>query len=293
MKIGAVIVTYNPDIKILKDTLQFLISQSICTVVVDNDSKNINNFNNYNQNISYILETSNVGIAKALNDGIRYLKSEDIDWVLTLDQDTILPRNYFDEIRTITPEKDVSVYYPKVIDRNEPKSVAKKTLEKKAKIRAKNSNVLFLPIQSGAFMNIIDFYTIGGFDESLFIDNVDFDYFLEVLALGKSLIELSKTSIYQAVGMMTEKKIGPFKFHPTNHSAFRYYYIFRNMPVVIKRHKSILVERDSNMKNFYRATYKIVLKVILGEDNKIEKISAMIHGYKDRRNIKIKRRHYV
>ena len=40
MKIGAVIVTYNPDIDLVANTVKFLINNNVETVIVDNASKN-------------------------------------------------------------------------------------------------------------------------------------------------------------------------------------------------------------------------------------------------------------
>lgn len=121
MRLGVVIVTFNPQFNILKKNIEFLSKYDINIVVVDNNSNNFSSFNS-EEKVHFVRESKNVGIAKALNDGVKYLHRLDTDWVLTLDQDSILDDEYFDEFFNLKFSENVSVYYPIIIDRNKDKS---------------------------------------------------------------------------------------------------------------------------------------------------------------------------
>ncbi len=66
------------------------------SVVVDNsDTKNeISQSLKNDPNFIYIDMDGNKGIAAALNKGIEYLNSKNIDFALTMDQDSLFPTKY-------------------------------------------------------------------------------------------------------------------------------------------------------------------------------------------------------
>lgn len=290
MKIGAVIVTYNPDVDILKNTIKFLEEKEIFTVIVDNDSKNISEFFSLKK-VSLIQEESNVGIAKALNDGVKFLlKNTQCDWVLTLDQDSIMSSDYFDEIPLLNPTTNIAVYVPFVIERNVPENIQKKMKEKDAQSREGKFNQM--PIQSGAIIRIKDYVDVGGMDESLFIDGVDLDFYLEITRQKKKIVQLSKAVLYQSMGEKEEKNFLSFKYYVDNYSPMRNYYRFRNIPIIIKRHKDV-ISLTSLEPTFLKYIWRKLLKTILGENNKIKKIHQMFRGYRDRKKLNIIRKRYM
>ena len=94
MKIGAVVVLYNFNENHLKkiETYDKFVDE---VVLVDNSDnrefyeKSKTQINKY----TYINMNENVGIAKALNEGITYLYNKGYDWVLTMDQDSAFQNN--------------------------------------------------------------------------------------------------------------------------------------------------------------------------------------------------------
>lgn len=287
MRLGVVIVTFNPQFNILKKNIEFLSKYDINIVVVDNNSNNFSSFNS-EEKVHFVRESKNVGIAKALNDGVKYLHRLDTDWVLTLDQDSILDDEYFDEFFNLKFSENVSVYYPIIIDRNKDKS------EQLKKIGQSKSGIR-LPIQSGAFIKISDYYLIGGMDESLFIDGVDFDFFLMLLTKGKKIVPLKSTYVYHQLGNITAKKFLGRKIYITNHSPIRYYYNYRNMPIVINRYKKSLSEEEvgKGFKSFFNYEHKRTIKMILFEQQRFAKLKNMFKGYHDKNNLSIERKNYM
>ena len=92
MKIGIVIVCYNPDIR--TDKLIDNISNDNNyekIVIVDNSNFRNKKFENLDRKkFKYIPNCKNLGIAKAQNIGLDYLNSIGLKWAITLDQDTII-----------------------------------------------------------------------------------------------------------------------------------------------------------------------------------------------------------
>jgi rhamnosyltransferase len=90
-KISCLIITYNPDASVL-GLIDLLLNDINYLIVVDNNSQG------QSQNvISHIADDSrvrllrnqeNVGVGKALNQGVAIAKNMGYDWVLTFDQDT-------------------------------------------------------------------------------------------------------------------------------------------------------------------------------------------------------------
>ena len=85
-----VVVSYNPDISI-KKCIKAIYNQVDEIVIVDNgSSKNsdiINLFNN-DPKINVIFNDKNLGIACALNKGVKYALKNKYKWILTMDQDS-------------------------------------------------------------------------------------------------------------------------------------------------------------------------------------------------------------
>ena len=97
--IGALIVTFNPDIEVLKSNVDAIAKQVDVLVIVDNGSNNLNEIETLDvENIIALGE--NKGIAYALNTGMEFLEERNMDWVLTLDQDSVVPQDLIEKFTT-------------------------------------------------------------------------------------------------------------------------------------------------------------------------------------------------
>lgn len=86
--IVAGIVTYNPNIDLLKIGLGSLIKQNISIYIVDNHSVNIDEIRILisDKEIKLVENKSNLGIACALNQLMRIAEKDGFKWMITLDQ---------------------------------------------------------------------------------------------------------------------------------------------------------------------------------------------------------------
>jgi rhamnosyltransferase len=170
----------------------------------------------------------NLGIAKALNQGLQHALESNCQWLLTLDQDT---RCYPDAVQTLLAAAATCIPEPVVIGGNyfdakrgrhdAPVDLRGDCLERKTVI---TSGCL---VQSGFAANI------GGFREDYFIDQVDHEFCLRARRHGGRVVITRKPIMHHSVGGDAGPKV-PFRGQMLpDHSPVRKYYITRNSLVTV------------------------------------------------------------
>ena len=117
--ICAGIVLYNPDITQLKRNIAAIIKQVQILYLQDNGSANISDVEKIIAETSSIVllrNPKNKGIAWALNALCKRAESDDFQWILTLDQDSVCPQNMIALYKEYLPIADMLC--PKIVDRN-------------------------------------------------------------------------------------------------------------------------------------------------------------------------------
>lgn len=270
--IGALIVTFDPDIQVLRLNIVAISSQVDDLVIVDNGSKNVADVEALAiNNINLIKLETNKGIAFALNRGMEYLESKGNLWALTLDQDSIVPGNLVKKLTQQREyyESDTGILSAKFVDKGQVNYIDKST----------DTIIDPLAITSGSLTNISAWRHAGGFDEWLFIDTVDHDFNYRLLGLGYKVFKVNSVqfnhSLGEAVNRPFLKKILLLKKNSqaSDHSAFRQYYIYRNGMVLVKRYA----------KNKPFKTLKLIatMRVLLLFKNPVSKLKAACHGLRD------------
>lgn len=166
----------------------------------------------------------NFGIAAALNVGVKWARSAGYTWVLTLDQDS-------------TPESEMIAAYQVVIHRDPSKYLCLAPAVRGLKVLpAFQSPVESVDsaITSGNLVSMRVFDLAGEYDESLFIDCVDFDFSLRVRAAGIEIFRVKSARMNHELG-----GAGGSSFvlpGHTVHSPVRRYYMFRNCLYLARRH---------------------------------------------------------
>lgn len=277
VKIGCLIITYNPDLQRLEDNLINCTQQISNVVIVDNGSKNISSVQNMCRmfNSHLISLNKNIGIAGAQNRGFHYLQGQGYNWVLTLDQDSIIPLNMIEAfIKSQKLKNDTGIITPAYTDENWN---GKKKLNKQANnivITRKN-----LVISSGNLVNVKAWETVDGFDEDLFIDLVDFDFDAKLNIAGYKIFQLDNIYLRHSIGIKI-KKSPIIKFillcdaAISDHSAARQYYIYRNSIIFHKRYAAY-------KKRFLIVRTLIATRRILLYRNRREKFLSAIKGIND------------
>lgn len=280
MDISAGIVLFNPDIKRLKENIDAVIIQCTHLYLVDNGSGNVDEvkglLNQYNQSkISILWNRENQGIAKALNQLTSAAQKEGFDWILTLDQDSVVPSNIVGEFEKYINNSSVGILCPIICDRN---------IDEEIKIN-EDCTEIDECITSGSLLNIKAWSEIGGFDERMFIDGVDFDICYRLRQRGYKIYCIHSVVLLHELGHIEYHRFLFWKVLVKNHSAFRKYYIARNIIYVAKKRKSVLLAIKGILQEV-----KLLGIVLLYETDKKSKSISIIKGIRDGAMLNTKRK---
>lgn len=267
-KIFAGIVLYNPDIERLKENVDNIINQVSRVILVNNGAENTEEIEQYldgleKQKIIYENLNKNKGIAAALNVIVNKCIDYNVNWVMTLDQDTVCNKDIVQKYRKYLKMDNVGQLTCEYIDRNF------KNEDKKNKYGIRKISWC---ITSAALLNINAWKKVGGFDERLFIDEVDYDICLSMREKGYYIYQIDFIGFVHEIGEGKSKKIGNKIIKTWNHSAFRRYYSTRNAMIVARKHSEI------NTIRAFLGVLKHIGIILLFENDKWNKFKAGIKG---------------
>jgi rhamnosyltransferase len=236
-EVCAVVVTYNPEEFLFKN-LKHLNPQAATVVLVDNgsDARSTGLFRRIEEElgIQIFRNQKNLGIAAALNTGIRYAIARGYRWVATFDQDSTVTSDFFkamllaydaypckNQVALIAPVLCVST---EEVDR--------------LRLSASGSKVSLTrtAMTSGSLMKTSIFASAGLYDEAMFIDYVDYDFCLRLGKRGLKLIRAHDAFLLHRLGASESHSLMGIKLSIKTHSPWRRYYIMRNRVVVYKRY---------------------------------------------------------
>lgn len=240
-KVIAGIVLYNPELQRLEENICALLKQVDEIVLMDNHSVNEDEIRGLSvkySKIVWIRLDQNYGIAYALNEIMRYASKESINWVLTMDQDSIANEKLVETYYRYANMPNVMMMTCKICDRNTDGEMHLngdgETLE---------YHEVHKCITSGCFTNVKKCVEIGGFDNKLFIDYVDYELCIRCIQFGYSIIEIDYPGLLHEVGKAKRVqlwgrnlKIAGKYFDVYNEIPLRVYYFFRNTTYIVRKY---------------------------------------------------------
>jgi rhamnosyltransferase len=274
----AVIVTLGPRQDVISH-VETLAGQVRRVVVVDNgsgpDAAVVLESMAAMSSVEVIRNRANLGIARALNQGAQVAVDAGADWLLTLDQDA----EPTDEIVSVARRTFDAHSHPDRIAvigsaSFETPQAGWLGAGKPGQPWVEEFNV----VTAGSFISMAVFAGIGGFREDLFVDYVDTEFCLRARAEGYRVLASTAPAMRHRIGQPTKRWIGRRAVYPTNHSAFRRYYITRNRFFVWRRYwrtEPRYVARD------ILASQKELVKLVLFEQDRHAKLRAMAAGLRD------------
>lgn len=177
---------------------------------------------------------TNRGIGAALNTGVARLDEllPALTHVLTLDQDSAVPQGYVDALVAAgTTAAAAGVRVGMVA----PDSVGSIVRLPGRRTAADGVRLGGEPIQSGLLVPRRVLERTGGFDEDLFIDGVDTDFYLRARDLGLQCVLAPGTRLEHRLGRAIT--VGEDRELPLLVAAtFRYHYQWRNLVALLRRH---------------------------------------------------------
>lgn len=270
MRYAAGIVTYNPTLERLAENINALLSEKGIGLlyIVDNGSANVDRIRLMtleNERILLIEKGINKGIADALNTLCRKAMENGYDWLLTMDQDSVISSGFlkhYDDLVKSSPSAGIACC--RVEDRN---------FGRMYNAPEAGSDMVERCITSGSMMSLSAWKKIGGFDESLFIDGVDFDYCMSLKEQGFSIVRTGDAFILHEVGHGRHVRLLGHNALVMNHSDLRLYYIARNYLYIGMKH--------GQYSKWRREVMKRMLIVLLYEKESRRKLQSMMKGIAD------------
>lgn len=285
MKFLAIIVTYNPDVERLEENIKAIAGQTDKVLVVDNGSKNTDFLDklSFIYNTDVIRNNSNKGIAYALNVGMKYAYQNGFEWAITLDEDSVCPvgiisgakelldKAALGEVNFVFKESSIAMIVPLIKE-----SASGEVCELGTKVSDEAFQEVKKCITSASITNVWIWKKLRGFDNRLFIDYVDYDYALRCVLNGYKIIRMNEVVLDHRIGRSEYKKFLWTKVRVANHSPQRKYYIARNIVIYIRRYA-----KHINVVAELLRLFKVLILVVLYEDNKRSKLGACFRGIID------------
>ncbi len=263
------IVLFNPEMNRLKENVDAIYKKTQQIVFIDNGSDNIKQteelLSSY-EGIKIIRNDTNLGIARALNQICEYAMDNGADYVLTLDQDSVCPDSIIDEYKKYISDKS-GIICPVIKDRNH-------NLNQVSGVE--DVTEIEKCITSASLLNLQAWESVNGFDESMFIDGVDFDICMRIRKKGYSIFRVNSVVLIHEIGRITVRRFLLWKVMVKNHSAFRKYYIARNTVYLARKQGSA----KKIAKSFFQVA-KQWLCVLFYESEKKNKLVKIQKGFFD------------
>lgn len=262
-RICAGMVVFNGDLEKAAANAENILRQVDAFFFVDNGSDDLTPLESRfagDGRVRFIKNGENKGIAYALNRALDAAEEGGFDWLLTLDQDTVCDPGLISVYSRYLHLEKLGIVCPFIIHRGkcEPEDYLAEP-----KLEAEFFHTYDRCITSAALTNVAAAKAVGGWNDELFIDAVDFDLNHRLQKAGWRILRANDAYIVQEIGERVPIKlynlvyrfVGDHKYHGPKlfsvHSDTRLYYIARNYKWFLKKYraKSPTVSRAANFKD--------------------------------------------
>ncbi|MCO4646487.1 hypothetical protein Si021_00286 [Streptococcus infantarius subsp. infantarius] len=290
--IAAGIVLYNPeDTNRLDACVKSILKQVGKLYIYDNSTDKLHY--SFPKGVRYDSCGENKGIAFALNELMKMAASDGFEWLITMDQDSIMPDNIVESYSKVIEESDdkLAIICPQVIDKRR-KYMQIADLE--------GSEYVNECITSASCTSIKAWEKIGGFDDWLFIDLVDNEFCKRLIVSGYKILKLNHLVLDQEFGsiqpkgefsqkfwitlskMLKNENIAKFSYKKTV-NPMRVYYTCRNIIYVNRKLKQYgkTAYSNYNCEGYLGFIIAFVFPSFLRAKNKLKVLKSIIEGTKD------------
>jgi len=269
-KIAGVVIVYFPDLEKLIFNIDSFINHIELLYIVYNSPENIENTNILNSkysNIQLIFNNENIGVAATLNQTAQKALNIGYEWLLTMDQDSSFQSSDYFEAFGKSIIKDIAIFSPNP--------------DISAYTRNGNTGLteeVQCAITSGNLLNLVIWKMIGGFEEMLFIDEVDNDYCLKATSNGFKIIRFVNIPLVHELGQNKTVSFLLNKYTIIIHPPLRNYYIFRNNLYIFSKYKK---EFPDFVKSRKIVLLKIFIKILLFSPERFKNCQYINKGFRD------------
>nr|WP_315149747.1 glycosyltransferase family 2 protein [uncultured Flavobacterium sp.] len=265
-KILGVVITFNPDLPLLKKNIASFIEEVDSVIIVDNGSQSIAELHCLESDALKVLSNpSNLGIANGLNQALLYAQEKHFDFILTMDQDSYFENPTITDLLLGFQSDTTAIVCPSLKDMNSHHvdTVSEEYAE------------IFTTITSGCLCKVSILALVGGFDSKMFIDYVDFELCLRLQKKGFKIFRSQASVLCHHLGESKRYLFFGIPIISTNHSPLRRFYYARNTIYIYKKYFftfPVFVLRD------VLSFVKTILIILFFEKQKGAKIKMLIKG---------------
>lgn len=270
--IAGVVTLYHPDADVVGNIETYINSLDHLFLVNNGAGETaIQQLKQKYNTVEVINEQENMGIAYPLNQALALCKGK-YDFLMTMDQDSAFcqddVKRYVNKIGNFDWDATLGIA-PHLISKTERATEGEIEWE-----------LVMCVITSGNIISVSNALAIGGFNEELFIDEVDFDFCYRGYENHlKQFRCQSGINLRHSVGNNKSIVVWGKRISTMNHSPLRKYYIIRNRLYSFKHFSHL--NRKALFNVYIIGTIKDLIKIILIEDNKMEKLQYCFWGFWD------------
>lgn len=235
--------------------------------------------------VYFINGTINLGLPKAYNRSIKFLKDNKYEFVLILDQDSQIEQNTIEilmtEYKRLNGIFKIGAISPRVVQEDQgPLNPFFDGRFRWKNLDYEDDSVIESPflINSGTFMQITTVEKVGFYDETLFLDSVDHDMSFRMRSIGLRLFVIKNLTLNQNVDNKIDFRFLWIRLDREGHSPTSDYYLVRDSLRVAQRY----------MKKYWPQSVLLGLNVIIKfiatfliYQHKTERFAMLIKGLKD------------
>lgn len=242
--VRAVFVTWNPDEQRLFEAVRSLAAQVAGVVIVDNGSDNCEALTAQfaqSDRVTVVSLTDNLGIGAALNVGVRLALLEDPAWIMTMDQDTLVSEGavagILQDYSALDDQLKSRCAVLALRPHPQPASIwLTRYVESLLALREVGEFTERRGVITSGNLVRADLARQVGFNESMFIDQVDFDFCYSVRRHGFIVLQQRSVTMDHILG---EHYRDVERVHPYE-NAQRFYYIVRNSTYMVLRRRLLV-----------------------------------------------------
>ncbi len=270
--ICAIVVTFYPAPG-LRTRIEAILGQVARAVIVDNGSpaELLEELDGI-PGLLWIRNTANLGVARALNQGMARAREAGHDWGLLLDQDSAADSDMAQTLVAVYREASPR---PAVVGSNYFNTHKHRDFIRCGAGRPADHVERKTVITSGSLLDLRLAQELGGFREDYFIDSVDHEFCLRARSRGHRIVIGCKPAMRHAIGGATCYPHWLAGLTAFNHSPVRKYYISRNCLVTIKHY--LAREPAWCLRQVLRLMIEFA-SILLIEDHKRKKLAAFFTG---------------
>lgn len=262
MKLATIVIAYNPNLDELHQNIASYAGLSDIFILWDNSEKpfDLSNIKADYPNAVIHQDGINYGLPRAYNWAIKYAEEHGCTHLMTMDQDSRFER--FHDYYQWVAKKGHDGISSCAINQDQPAKEEYTIINDSA--------------QSSSIFPLSMIKELGPFREDLFISMVDAEMCLRAQEKGYKTLQYNGSNLIHHIGSGRKIHILNRTVTVSDYNALRHYYDSRNR--ILMWYEFPYDMRTRNKLTHLLGRLKTMAKIILFENNKMEKVTAIITG---------------